>query len=170
MKFIISFIFIFSFALALHSQVDRTNLRIGINAGAVVGDASDFYSFTLGLDVLHVWGLSREIDLGIATGFLNAFGERDTLDVDGLTLDTQFYNAQFIPIATALRVYPSYGFKLGGDIGYALGVDAGNEGGFYYRPMVGIEINGTTELNVSYSTINNEGSFSNVLIGVLFLF
>ncbi|MDT0540873.1 hypothetical protein [Croceitalea sp. P059] len=170
MKFIISFIFIFSFVLTLHSQVDRTNLRIGINAGAVVGDASDFYSFTLGLDVLHVWGLSREIDLGIATGFLNAFGERDTLDVDGLTLDTQFYNAQFIPFATALRVYPSYGFKLGGDIGYALGVDPGNEGGFYYRPMVGVEINGTTELNISYSTINNEGSFSNVLLGVLFLF
>ena len=154
----------------MHSQVDRTNLRVGINAGAVLGDASDFYSFSLGLDVLHVWGLSREIDLGFATGFTNAFGEKETLDTGGVVIETEFDNAQFIPLAGALRIYPSYGFKFGADVGYALGINEGNEGGFYYRPIIGVDVNGSTELNVSYFSVENEGSFSTVLLGVLFLF
>ncbi|MDT0608539.1 hypothetical protein [Croceitalea rosinachiae] len=170
MKSILTLVFVLSISLSIHSQVDRTNLRIGLNAGTIVGDAADFYSFTLGVDVLHVWGLSREIDLGFATGFTNAFGEEDTLDTGGAVIETQFDNAQFIPVAGALRIYPSFGFKLGGDIGYAIGVNEGNDGGFYYRPIIGVDVNGTTELNISYTTVENEGAFSSVLLGVLFLF
>lgn len=170
MKSLYYFLVLIFISFSVQSQVDRTNLRVGINAGTVVGDASDFYSFSLGLDVLHVWGLSREIDLGFATGFSNAFGEKQTLDAGGVVIETEFDNAQFIPLAGALRIYPAYGFKLGADVGYALGINEGIEGGFYYRPIIGVDVNGSTELNVSYSTIENEGSFSTVLFGVLFLF
>lgn len=170
MKTIVSLFFLLSISLSLHAQVDRTNLRIGLNAGTVVGDASDFYSLTLGVDILHVWGLSKEIDLGFATGFSNAFGEQEIFDTGGISIETQFDNTQFIPVAAAFRIYPSYGFKLGGDVGYAIGVNSGNEGGFYYRPMIGVDINGTTELNVSYTTVENEGAFSSALLGILFLF
>ena len=154
----------------MQAQVDRTNFRAGINAGIITGDASDFYSFSLGLDILHVWGLSREIDLGLATGFNNAFGEDETISEGGLTISTEFSNIQYIPAAVALRIYPTYGFKFGGDVGYGIGVSDDFDGGLYYKPMIGVDINGATELNVSYAAISDDGTFATVMVGILFLF
>jgi len=156
--------------LTLNAQVDRTNFRVGINAGLVQGDFSDFYSFSLGLDVVHVWGLSKALDLGFATGFNNAFGEDETVTDGGLSVATEFDNVQFVPVAGALRIYPTYGFKFGGDLGYAVGINAGNEGGFYYKPIVGVDVNGNTEINVSYAVVSNDATFSTIQLGVLFLF
>jgi hypothetical protein len=172
MKTIITTLVLLIATISLQAQgtVDRTNFRAGLNAGIVTGDAADFYSFSLGLDILHVWGLSKEIDLGLATGFNNAFGEDETFSDGGITVSTEFANLQYIPAALALRIYPSYGFKFGGDIGYGIGVSDGFEGGFYYKPVIGVDINGSTELNVSYAAISNEGTFSTAMIGVLFLF
>ena len=170
MKTIITTLVLIVTSLSIQAQVDRTNFRAGLNAGLVTGDASDFYSFSLGLDILHVWGLSKEIDLGVATGFNNAFGEEETFSNGGVTINTEFANVQYIPAAVALRIYPSYGFKFGGDIGYAIGVSNGFDGGFYYKPLIGLDINGATELNVSYAAISNNGTFSTAMIGVLFLF
>ncbi|WP_394973292.1 hypothetical protein [uncultured Croceitalea sp.] len=170
MKKIITTLVLLITTLSLQAQVDRTNFRAGINAGIVMGDAADFYSFSLGLDILHVWGLSKEIDLGLATGFNNAFGEDETISDGGITISTEFANLQYIPAAVAFRVYPSYGFKFGGDIGYGIGVSDSFDGGFYYKPVIGVDINGSTELNVSYAAISNDGTFSTAMIGVLFLF
>lgn len=61
-------------------------------------------------------------------------------------------------------------FKLGADVGYAVGVNEGNDGGFYVRPMIGYNISGNTELNVSYINVSNDGSFSVAALGLLFLF
>ena len=154
----------------MQAQVDRTNFRAGINAGIITGEVSDFYSFSLGIDFLYVWGLSQEIDLGLATGFNNAFGEDETISEGGITINAEFANLQYIPTAAALRIYPSYGFKLGGDIGYAIGVSDDFDGGLYYKPMIGVDINGTTELNVSYAAISDDGTFATVMVGILFLF
>lgn len=170
MKTIITTLVLIVTTLSINAQVDRTNFRAGLNAGLVTGDASDFYSFSLGIDFLYVWGLSKEIDLGVATGFNNAFGEDETISDGGITISTEFANVQYIPAALALRIYPSYGFKFGGDIGYGIGVSDGFEGGLYYRPIIGVDINGTTELNVSYAAISNDGTFATAMIGVLFLF
>lgn len=166
-----TFLLVFAMSL-LNAQgtVDRTNFRAGINGGIVTGDVSEAYSFSLGIDILHVWGLSKVIDLGLATGFNNAFGEEETFSNGGITVTTEFANLQYIPAAVALRIYPSYGFKFGGDIGYAIGVSNGYDGGFYYKPMIGVDINGNTELNISYAAIRNDGTFGTVMVGVLFLF
>ena len=58
---------------------------------------------------------------------------------------------------------------LGANIGYAVGLDEGNDGGFYYRPLVGFKVGETTQLNFSYSGISNEGTtISNVSLGFMF--
>ena len=158
-------------AIAMQGQyVDRTNFRAGINAGIVTGDLSDFYSLNLGIDIIHVWGLSREIDLGVATGFNNAFGEEETFSEEGITVSAEFANLQYIPAAIALRIYASHKFKFGGDIGYGIGLSEGFDGGFYYKPTIGIDVNGTTELNVSYVAINDNVTIGSAMLGVLFLF
>ncbi|WP_350287047.1 hypothetical protein [uncultured Croceitalea sp.] len=167
---ILSVITLFLASLSLQAQVDRTNFRAGINAGLVLGDFSDNYSLNLGLELQHLWGLSREIDLGVATGFYNAFGEKQTLDEGGISIEIEFDNVQYIPAAAALRIYPTRGFKIGGDVGYAIGINEGNEGGLYYRPVLGVDINDVTEFNVSYTAIDDEVTFGAAMFGVLFLF
>ncbi|WP_396637299.1 hypothetical protein [Maribacter sp. R77961] len=164
-------IFLMVASFSAEAQIDRTNFRAGVNAGLVVGDFSEAYSLTLGIDIYQHWGVSRELDLGIATGFSNAFGEKESSSVGGVTVQTEFDNAQFIPIAGSLRIYPTSGFKIGADVGYAIGLNEGNDGGFYYRPSMGIDVSGgTTEINVSYFSVNGDANFSTALLGFLILF
>ena len=152
-------------------QVDRTNFRAGLTGGIVTGDFSEAYSLVLGVDLYHHWGLSKEIDLGVTVGFLNAFGEKEELIEGGVAVETEFDNVQFIPVGGSVRIYPTSGFKIGGDVGYAIGINEGNEGGFYYRPSLGVDINGgVTELNVSYLAVNGDVAYGNLLFGLLFLF
>ncbi|MEC8833029.1 MAG: hypothetical protein VX772_11770 [Bacteroidota bacterium] len=159
----------FSFS-SMAQHVDRTSFKAGVFAGLPVGDAADFSSFSLGVDLGYHWSVSEMVDVGIASGFLNSFGS-DVEFTDGpITVSGNFGDIQFVPVAAAFRLYPNYNFKLGGDIGYAVGINEGNEGGFYVRPMIGYNITGNTELNVSYINVSNNGSFSVVALGLLFLF
>ena len=171
---VFSFLIIFVItSLTLQAQyVDRTNFRAGIHGGLVVGDFSEAYSFVLGLDIYHHWGVSKAIDVGIATGFSNAFGETQEFSDVGVSIENKFDNAQFLPVAGSFRLYPTRGFKIGGDVGYALGINKGNDGGFYYRPSIGIDMNGgTKEFNISYLAVNGETTtYASVLAGFLILF
>ncbi|MEM9000101.1 MAG: hypothetical protein AAGB24_07535 [Bacteroidota bacterium] len=181
MKSIIATVIFLCTGISLQAQVDRTNFRAGVNAGAVVGDFSDGYSFSIGLDLVYHWGISKAFDVGLATGFTNAFGESGTfsgnvvgfdteLEGDLVNIETEFEDAQFLPVAASVRYYPTYHFKFGGDVGYAIGINDGNEGGIYYRPVVGYNITGNTELHVSYTAIEDDSTFETLVLGVLFLF
>lgn len=152
-------------------KVDRTNFRAGLHGGIVTGDFSEAYSLVLGVDLYQHWGISKEVDLGVTTGFSNAFGEKEEISAGGITIETEFDNVQFIPVGASVRIYPLSGFKIGGDVGYAIGINKGNEGGFYYRPSLGVDINGgVTELNISYFAVNGDVTYGNVLFGLLFMF
>lgn len=172
MKGLVVILFFLGISFSVSAQnVDRTNFRAGLVGGIVTGDFSEAYSLNLGLDIYQHWGVSREIDLGLTTGFTNAFGEKQTITNGGLTVETQFDNIQFVPLGGSLRIYPVSGFKFGGDVGYAIGLNEGNEGGFYYRPSLGIDLNyGSSELHISYFAVNGDTTFSSVLLGYLFLF
>jgi hypothetical protein len=159
----------FSFS-SMAQYVDRSSFKAGVHAGLPIGDASDFSSFSLGLDLAYHWGVSELFDAGLATGFINAFGETGSVTVGEITVEGEFEDFQIVPLAAAIRLYPTYDFKLGADVGYAVGINEGNEGGFYLRPSVGYNISGNTELNVSYINVSNDGNFSMVALGVLFLF
>ena len=160
------------FALQAQRNVDRTNFRAGVNGGLVLGDFAEAYSFSLGVDLYHHWGVSKALDIGVTAGFTNAFGEKEIQSAQGVA-ETEFDNIQYLPVGASFRVYPgkNVGFKFGGDIGYALGINEGNEGALYYRPSIGIDLRqGTSELNVSYFVVNDDVAFSSVLLGYIFLF
>ena len=171
-KTVTTSIFLLLMILTSQAQVDRSSFKAGLNAGIPVGDASDISSFSIGLEVNYHWGVSELFDVGLATGFINSFGETETVSVGGFEGEGEFEDFQFIPTAASVRIYPTYHFKFGADAGYAIGVNDGNEGGFYYRPIVGYNITGNTEINVSYSAVALEDNFtfSMVMAGVLFLF
>jgi len=173
-KGIITLLFVLAVsAIQAQRQVDRTNFRAGVSGGIVTGDFSDFYSLNLGVDLYHHWGVSELFDVGVTAGFFNAFGEKQTVGNGGLTFETEFANAQFLPLGASIRMYPTSntGFKLGGDIGYAVGINEGNEGAIYYRPSLAIDLrNGASELGVSYLIVSDEVAFSSVLLSYLILF
>ncbi|RDY58321.1 hypothetical protein [Flagellimonas nanhaiensis] len=170
-KTLLTIITLFIIGSTVHAQVDRSNIKAGLIAGIPVGDAADISSFSIGFDFAYHVGVSELLDLGAATGFINSFGETRTISGGGITVETEFEDFQFIPLAASLRIYPTYQFKLGADAGYAVGVNEGNDGGFYLRPLIGYNITGNTELNVSYVNISNDGGdFSIAMAGILFLF
>lgn len=158
----------FSFT-SMAQYVDRSSFKAGFHAALPVGDASEFSSFALGLDLAYHWGVSELVDAGLATGFIHAFGSEVEITEGPITVSGDFGDIQFLPVAAALRIYPTYDFKLGADVGYAVGINEGNEGGLYIRPSIGYNITGNTELNVSYINVSNDGNFSMVALGVLFL-
>ena len=173
-KYIFALVFILAvFTMQAQRNVDRTNFRAGVNGGMILGDYSETYSFGLGVDLYHHWGVSKMLDVGVTAGFFNAFGEKEITTAEALVSETEFDNAQFIPVGASLRIYPgkNVGFKFGSDVGYAIGVDEGNLGALYIRPSLGLDLrNGSSEVNISYFMVNDEARFSSVLLSYLFLF
>ena len=162
MKKGVFFILLSVLAFQIHAQ---EGLKAGINLGLPVGDAGDVSGFSIGIDAMYHWNVTDNFNVGIATGFTNAFGKN---------IDTGFGNVkikdvQFLPIAASGRFMPSEEFKVGLDLGYAIGISDGNDGGLYYRPIVGYNISTGTELNLSYTGISLDGgSWSTINLGVLF--
>ncbi|MBR9855237.1 MAG: hypothetical protein GYB37_11780 [Algicola sp.] len=155
---------------SMAQRVDRTNFKAGVHAGVPFGDISDIANFEIGLDLGYHWALSELIDAGLSTGFMNVFVNNDAVDFGSFVIEGDFPNIQYLPVAAALRIYPTYDFKLGADVGYAVGVNEGNSGGLYIRPMIGANIGRSTEINISYVKISDDYDFSMAALGILFLF
>lgn len=150
------------FAVQAYAQ---EGFKAGVNLGLPVGDAGDVSGFSIGLDAMYHWQVSDSFNAGVATGFTNAFGK----SIDTGFGDIEIPDVQFLPIAASGRFMPSEGFSIGADLGYAIGISDGNDGGFYYRPIVGYAIATSTELNLSYTGISLDGgSWSTINLGVLF--
>jgi len=135
--------------------------KIGATAGVAASDAGDIADWALGVDAYYMFEKEDAIlNFGPTVGFRNFFTSIEGID-DG----------QFLPIAGAARL-KLFGILNGGvDVGYALGINDGNDGGFYYRPVVGIDIADTIELNVSFESISNDGAtWGNFNAGILFEF
>jgi len=143
----------------------QEGFNLGINFGFPTGDASDFSSFSLGIDANYLWNVGESIDVGVATGFTNAFGKKIDLGTFGeVSLD----DVQFIPVAAAGRYHITEKFRAGADLGYAIGLNDGNDGGFYYRPIVGYGITDRIEANFSYTGISLDGlTWSTFVLGFM---
>lgn len=157
--------FVAALALFGFSVNAQEGFKVGANLGLPVGDAADISSFSIGLDVAYHWSVADNFTAGVASGFTNSFGKKIDLGSMSITLD----DVQFLPIAASGRFAASEKFSVGADLGYAIGISDGIDGGFYYRPIVGYNLSAMTQLNVSYTGISVEGgTWSTVNLGVLF--
>lgn len=145
--------FLLMAGLSLQAQAGPS---VGVNLGLPTGDAGDVSSFSLGIDITYLWNVSDKFDAGAAVGFSNAFGKEIDTGLGSFQID----DIQFLPIAAAGRVHLTEDFSAGVDLGYALGINDGNDGGFYYRPMVGYSLSEKLGLSLSYTGISLEGDFS----------
>ncbi|NNE03272.1 MAG: hypothetical protein HKN52_08900 [Eudoraea sp.] len=154
---LLAFVSIF-FCTGLFAQ---EGIKLGIHGSFPFNDFSDAVVLSAGVDVGYMHALGEGVDAGIMTGFINGFP--DTFDgaVD-------LPNVQFLPLAASVRIWPSNSLSFGGDVGQALGINEGNDGGLYYRPTIGYLFGTNTEINFSYTGIKLDGAtWSTVNVGVL---
>ncbi|MEO8932852.1 MAG: outer membrane beta-barrel protein [Xanthomarina sp.] len=142
-------------------------LKVGANFAMPLGDAGDYSTFSVGLDVAYLMEVSDKFEVGGAVGFTNAFAKSYTV----FGVNVKGDDVQFIPIAAAARFKATDDLYIGADLGYALGMNDGNDGGFYYRPKVGYSFTEMIGANISYTGISLENSdWSTIGLGVEFTF
>ena len=146
--------------IALQGLNAQGVFKLGATAGVAVSDAGDVADWALGVDAYYMFEKQDAvINFGPTVGFRNFFMSLDGLD-----------DAQFMPLAGAARL-TLFGILTGGaDLGYAVGISDYLDGGFYFRPVVGIDIADTIELNASYESISDEATWGNLNVGILFEF
>lgn len=134
------------------------SIRLDVNAGIPLADANNISSLNFGADIAYFIGLANIVKVGPLLGYSHFLGEGDGEDY------------HFIPLAASGRIGLSHSFFLGADLGYAIGADKGNDGGFFYRPKVGYNL-GLIGLFASYSGIEVDGgSFNSLNLGIEFGF
>lgn len=141
--------------MGFSSAYSQAHLKLGVNAGLPVGDASDVSSFQLGTDLAYMFNAIPVLDIGPMVGYSHFFGKDNSSDM------------QFLPAALAGRLnFP--GLTVGLDLGYAVGLNDGNDGGFYYRPQIGFNFL-RLGLIASYQSINVDPvNISSVNLGLEF--
>lgn len=158
MKRLIYFIMFFAVVSTATVSAQTTDLKLGAHVGLPVGDVNDLYNLNAGADLSYLVGLAGIIEVGALVGYLQYFEDSGDLG-----------NASYLPLAGSGRVDLGPVFA-GVDLGYALGLNDGNDGGFFYRPKVGFGFLGLTLVG-SYSGISANGIEVNSLnLGLEFSF
>ena len=148
-------------AVAFSSAVSAQNFNAGISAGFPSGDASDFSTFAIAVDLGYIFEVSDNFDAGVSTGVLHSFGD-EYMGID-------FDDHTFLPIAASGRLGLGDSFGLGADIGYALGLNDGNDGGFYYAPRLSYSVSDALDIIAGYRGVSADGgSWDNITIGIEF--
>ena len=160
MKKILFFIGLLLMGVTVQAQGD---FRLGINAGIPVGDIEEISSFNLGADASYLFPVGEVFSVGPMLGYSHFFGKDLETDIGDIEVD----DFSFLPIAASGRIGFDI-FYVGADLGYALGITDGVDGGFYYRPKVGYYL-GALAINLSYSGISVDGgSYAAVSAGLEF--
>ena len=157
----------FVFALLGLGLFAQKGMKLGIHGGLPLNEFQEELSLVAGVDLGYRWGLSEIIDLGLMVGFVNGFPEK----YDRGLFAEYLPNIQFMPLAASVRFWTSNSFSIGGDVGQAIGINEGNDGGLYYRPTIGYLMGAQTEVNFSYTGIELDGTtWSTLTLGVLYTF
>jgi hypothetical protein len=140
----------------------QSGLKVGANIGLPVGDIEEVSNFQAGVDLAYMLSVADMLYVGPLVGYTRFFMDED--DLGGFELD----DPAFLPIAASGRVALARGFFFGTDLGYAVGLNDGNDGGFYYRPQIGYNF-GKIGLVGSYTGISVDGgSFGSINVGIEF--
>jgi hypothetical protein len=158
-------VLIFALILGSTAVSAQGQFRAGISGGLPIGDAGDFATFAIAIDLGYLFEISDTFDAGVTAGYNHSF--TDNIEVGGMTFEID--DVQFAPIAASGRFDVSDAITLGADVGYALGVNDGNEGGFYYSPRAQYGVSESIDIVVAFRGVSeNGGSWDLVTAGVEF--
>jgi len=162
-KFFIVLIISF-FSTGIYAQ---EGFKLGIQAGLPFNDYNEAVSVVLGADFSYMYPLGEVVDVGPAIGYIHGFAETFQTTI----IREEQKAVQFMPLSAGVRFWTSNYFSFGGNVGYAVGINDGNEGGLYYRPTLAYLMSSSVEVNVSYTGIDiNETSWTTLTLGIVFNF
>jgi|AntDeeMinimDraft_4_1070355.scaffolds.fasta_scaffold15187_2 hypothetical protein len=146
------------FAMVAIGSVNAQGFKAGVNVGVPIGDAGDFYTFELGLDVAYTWSIAENFSAGFATGYQNYFGEDFEGSSGDADVSAELADASFIPIMATGKYVFNGGVFVAADLGYSLNVsDNASEGAFTYMPKVGYDTE-MIEFFAFYRSLTKNGS------------
>ncbi len=153
MKKLILMCTLVAFSFGAHAQ-----FSLGANLGFPSDKASDLTSFSFGIDATYMLTDTDAFNYGFASNIQFYSGE-DNLD-----------NWSFLNIAGAARYQLSDQFSTGLDLGWSFGLNPdGNDGGLYWRPMVGYQLSDSAQLNLSYNAVRKtDDTISSFGLGIMF--
>jgi hypothetical protein len=143
----------------------QAQFTAGVHGGLPLGDADDLATFAIAVELGYLFEISDNFSAGPSVGISHSFTE----DVDTPFGPVEIDDVTFLPISGAARFGVSDNFTLGGDIGYAVGINDGNDGGFYYSPRVQYSVSDLIDLVLAYRGISVDGGSWDILsLGVEF--
>ena len=131
----------------------QNGYRAGIGAMLPSGDAEELSTFGLNVDLGYLFSLGEDVELGPVTGYQHFFGET----INGSDFELEIDATQFIPAAAAIVWNPAARLLIGGDVGYAFGLNEGNDGGFYYAPRLSYGVSDAVYFVGSYRSVSLDG-------------
>jgi len=141
-------------------QAQEGGFNVGVNFGLPLGDIDEVSSFNAGLDVSYMFDVVDSFQAGPSVGYSHFFLKSEFSDL--------FDDIQFLPVSASARFFASEDLFFGANLGYAVGINDGNDGGFYYRPNIGYSL-GSVNLILSYQGISDDGfTASSINLGVEF--
>lgn len=166
MKKLVLSIAILLAGLTVSAQEGQFNA--GANIGIPTGDSGDSTSIAYSIEANYLFEVSDAFKVGPSVSYLGYIYKseiKDAADAGGYDLDSP----AFLPIAAAGRFAASEQFTIGLDLGYAVGLNDGNDGGLYYRPLVGYNVSDSAMIQASYSGVSDDGfTASAISLGVVF--
>lgn len=164
--------FLAAFAVLSTMTIQAQQFKAGIAPALPIGDAGDVASFGVNADLMYLFEVSEGIQVGPMAGVAHYFGKSETIDLGPLgSTEVEFDDVTFLPLGVTGRINLSDEFVLGADLGYALGLSDGIDGGFHYRPRAGYMLSEQATIMLAYSGISLDGGTWNALsIGVEFGF
>ena len=137
----------------------------GGHLGLPVGDAGDLATFAIAIDLAYILEIDDNISAGPTVGYSHSFGDEQTAGGFTVSID----DVQFLPIGGRAQFDITDRFLARAELGYALGISDGNDGGFYWSPQVGFSVSDAVDIVAAYRSVSeNGGSWDTVSIGASF--
>lgn len=156
MKKFVLLTFVFALgALTVHSQ---GRFQAGGHLGLPVGDAGDLATFAIALDLAYILEIDDNVSAGPAIGYSHSFGDEINTGLGSVEID----DVQFLPIGGRAQFDITDQFLARAELGYALGINDGNDGGFYWSPQVGYSVTDGIDILAAYRSISEDGGSWNI--------
>ncbi|TVZ15014.1 outer membrane beta-barrel protein [Maribacter sp. MAR_2009_72] len=158
---------IISFVLTVFQLSAQEGFKLGVQAGLPLNEFNDAVSVVLGADASYMYPLGEVVDIGPAVGYIHGFAEKYQSTIPLSDLEP----VQFLPLSAGVRFWTSNSFSFGGNAGWAMGINDGNDGGVYYRPTIAYLTSSSSEVNLSYTNINlDQAKWTTITLGLVYNF
>jgi hypothetical protein len=145
--------------LGIFNGRSQGTLNVGLSFSMPIEETRTVSKMGFGIESSYMFELSDTFDLGASIGlsYFNIEGAEGTV---------------FLPLAASASFLASKDFSIITDIGYAVGINKGNKGGYYYKPKLNYFLNDNFNFNVFYSGITRfEGSqWTSIGAGITYVF